>query len=189
MARRPGSRAEQLLDEALAGTADPVLRANASTCAADDALPRRSDRRSSAARRRGSARREPCRGLAADLMASAFHSAMFTGDAASTLETAATLAELASDAPSTLDARVSTLTGAALITCGRLDAAEPYLRRSLRRSGRSTRRARTPTSWRTPVTATGGCASTRRPASWSREHSTARANRETPAQSGSRPSH
>jgi DNA-binding CsgD family transcriptional regulator len=128
-----GSRAEQLLDEALARTADPDLRANAQHLRGR-MLHFRGDPIGARALLVDEGLRVAShdRGLAADLMASAFHSAMFTGDAASTLETAATLAELASDAPSTLDARVSTLTGAALITCGRLDAAEPYLRRSPR---------------------------------------------------------
>ena len=64
------------------------------------------------------------------MMASAFFAAMTSGDAPATFETAAMLVGFA-DAHAQLDARVAALTGGALAIRGRLDAAEPYLRRSI----------------------------------------------------------
>ena len=68
---------------------------------------------------------------AADLMASALHASWFCGRPELVRETAATAARLAGSAGVDLDARLSAMTGAALTICERLDAAEPYLRRSI----------------------------------------------------------
>ena len=131
-----GTRAEELLDEALEHTADPRLRARAQHLRAQ-LLHLRAD----STRAHTLLKDEAVlvaghdRALAADLMASAFWAAMASGDAPATLETAAMLASFAGDAHSQLDARVSALTGAALVIRGRLDAAEPYLRRSIVAAG------------------------------------------------------
>ena len=71
------------------------------------------------------------RGRAADLMASALHSSWFCGRPGLVRETAAATARLATSAGVDGDARLSAMTGAALVICGRLKAAEPCLRRSI----------------------------------------------------------
>ena len=127
-----GSRAEQLLTGALAEARDPVLRADAEhllgrlahfrgdPLAAHDIL-------SSGALRI----EQKDRARAADLMASALHSSWFCGQPGLVRETAATTARLAGSAGVDLDARLSAMTGAALVICERLGAAEPFLRRSI----------------------------------------------------------
>jgi ATP/maltotriose-dependent transcriptional regulator MalT len=127
-----GNRAEELLDAALERTADPRLRANLQHLRGR-ILHFRGDPLSARALLVDEGLRVAShdRLLAADMLASAFHSAMFSGDAAATIETATTLTRFAHEADAELDARASALTGAAHVICGRLDAAEPYLRRSI----------------------------------------------------------
>ena len=83
---------------------------------------------------------------AADLMASALHSSFFCERSELVRETAATAARLAMLAGVDHDVRLSAITGAALTICERLDAAAPYLRRSIElrdaRGLRGARRAR-----------------------------------------------
>jgi DNA-binding CsgD family transcriptional regulator len=127
-----GDRAEELLDEAFGRTADPRLRAKLQHLRGRILHFRGDPSRAGALLVDEGVRVASYdRLLAADMLGSAFHSAMFSGDAAATIEIAATVARLAQEAEADLDARLSALVGAALVVCGRLDAAEPYLRRSI----------------------------------------------------------
>jgi DNA-binding CsgD family transcriptional regulator len=127
-----GSRAEQLLTGALAITRDPQLRADAEHLLGRLAHFRGEPLAARGILAAGAMRVErKDRGRAADLMASALHSSWFCGRPGLVRETAAATARLASSAGVDRDARLSAMTGAALVICERLDAAEPYLRRSI----------------------------------------------------------
>jgi DNA-binding CsgD family transcriptional regulator len=127
-----GSRAEQLLTDVLAQAPEPQLRADA-----EHLLGRLAHFRGDplAAHRILVAgalcvERED-RLRAAGLIASALHSSWFCGLPGLVRETAATAVRLATSAGVDQDARLCASTGAALTICERLDAAEPYLRRSI----------------------------------------------------------
>jgi tetratricopeptide (TPR) repeat protein len=68
---------------------------------------------------------------AADVLATALHASWFCMRRELVLGTAAALARVAIPAEAKEDARLSAMTGGALTICGRLEAAEPYLRRSI----------------------------------------------------------
>jgi DNA-binding CsgD family transcriptional regulator len=133
-----GSRAEPLLRTALVEARDPVLRADA-----EHLLGRLAHFRGDPPGARGilaaAARRVQGedRQRAADLMASAMHSSWFCGRPEVVRETAASAADLAISAGAARDARLCAMTGAALTICERLEAAEPYLRRSIRLATRA----------------------------------------------------
>jgi DNA-binding CsgD family transcriptional regulator len=127
-----GSRAEQLLTDALAQAHDPLLRADAEHLLGRLAHFRGDPLAAHGILVAGALRVEPEDRLrAAGLMASALHSSWFCGRPGLVRETAATAARLATSAGVDQDARLCAMNGAALTICERLDAAEPYLRRSI----------------------------------------------------------
>ncbi len=132
------SHAEELLTAALAEVDDPLLRADAEhllgrlvhfhgdPAAARDILVK------------GAMRVEPVDSRhAAELVASALHPSWLCGRAELVHETAAMLARLAIPADAEEDARLCAMTGAALAVGGRMEAARPYLRRSIALSTRA----------------------------------------------------
>jgi DNA-binding CsgD family transcriptional regulator len=125
-----GTRAEELLQRALAEVRDPMLRADAEhllgtlTHFGGDPGAARDILVSGALRVE---REDPRR--AADLMVSALHASWFCARPELVRETAETAARLATSPGAERDARMSAMAGAALTVCERLDAAEPYLRR------------------------------------------------------------
>jgi DNA-binding CsgD family transcriptional regulator len=127
-----GAHAEELLTAARTESPDPLLRADA-----EHLLGRMLHWRGEPAAARETLvtealrleRMDPRR--AADLMATALHASWFCMRPELVLDTARVLARLADPAGAKDDARLSAQTGAALTTLGRLDAAEPYLRRSI----------------------------------------------------------
>ena len=127
-----GAHAEALLADALERSSDPLLRANAQHLRGRIVHFRGDPLRARALLVEEGLRAAPHdRRLAADMLASAFHSAKFCGDCAVTATTAATAAKLAQEAGAGLDPRLAAFAGGALVASGRLAAAEPYLRQSI----------------------------------------------------------
>jgi DNA-binding CsgD family transcriptional regulator len=127
-----GARAADLLTAVRAETPDPLLRADA-----EHLLGRMQHWGGKPAAARETLVAEALRlehvdpRRAADLMATALHASYFCLRREIVLDTAAALARLAIPAGAKNDARLSALTGGALTIGGRVEAAEPYLRRAI----------------------------------------------------------